>query len=245
MALEGIVTSKTAGAESLTLIMGAPSANGMAAVIMAAQSNFTYTISSGSGHTWTTLRNGGVGGQIGGRNTYIYTTPVTAGGAASITADWTGQGTRMNSMYGFYVPTATTAHEGDEDTESQVLPGPLTLTSDLIDEGVATSLLDVIVNVGLQNNAANGGAGWSDFQNTFDARFTQASEQENDSAGQGQITTLSILYDDVSTDTNLEAESVSATTNAGGTTTVRFGSIRLWFNQVSAVSTYEGAWQVI
>ena len=241
--IEGIFTSTLNNGESISLTCGSSSGNGVQLVVMAAQSDFTYSVSSTSGHTWSTLRNGGgTGNGIGGRFVYIYSTPVVTSGNPQITVTWTGQGNRMNHLYSFKAIGATTAYEGDEDTETQTLPGPLTLTTDLIAEGFGTTAADVIVGVGLQNTPFFGGAGWSDFMNNYDSRFTEGSEATNSSSAQGQVSTIQILYDEVSSGTQtLDAESVDHTTNSGGSTSARAGGIRVWFDQV-ALSEAGWAW---
>ena len=249
-------TSKAAGiTTSLTVTSpGGVSGNGLSIVVMAAQRNLAYTISSPSGHTWTLVRDGSVGGQIGGLTVSVWSTPVTTGGAPSLTATWPvgGAAGHMQLMH-FAIVGATAVHDGDEDTETQTEAGAaLTLTSDLVDEGFDVTTAEVIVSMGRETPIGVGtNQDFSDFMHTYDARFTEGAVVSNISdAGAGQRSYIQAMYD--LGGSGCEAESVSATTNnVAGTAEVRYASIRLLFDRVARGSggwswhNGEPRWQVV
>ena len=251
---ENELTTSAGGVNTLAITSpGTASGTGLAIVVLAAQRNVTYTITSTSGHTWTVVRDGSVGGQIGGCTTYVYSTPVTSGATPNFTATWAAPIASGDMILRYFnIIGATTVHDGDEDTEEQTEAGSaITLTSDLVDEGFDASTAEIIVSTGFESpNSAN--QDFSDFMHTYDARFTEGAYHQLDSAASGQVRHLQLMYDLDPASPSAEAESVSGTTNnVAGTATVRYGSIRLLFDRTARGSAGwawhngEPRWQVV
>ena len=235
---------------------GNASGTGLAIVVMAAQRNVTYTITSSTGHTWTMVRDGSVGGQIGGQTTYVYSTPVTSGSAPNFTSTWAAPIAAGDMLLKYFnIIGATTVHDGDEDTETQTEGAvAVTLTSDLVDEGFDASTAEVIVSTGLESPVAGAAdQGFADFMHTYSARFTEGAILATlVSAAQGRAEHIQMMYDLDPAAPSAGAESVSGTTNnVAGTAQVRYGSIRLLFDRVARGSggwswhNGEPRWQVV
>ena len=231
---------------------GAISAAGLGIVVAIYQRNLAYVISSTSGDTWTVVRDGSVGGIIGGQFTYVYSTP-TSSGTPNFTTTWPVGGAAGNVVLKYFaIPGVTTVHDGDEDTETQTEGAvAVTLTSDLIDEGFDTTGGEVIVSVGRETPVAGAAdQGFNDFMHTYDARFTEGGGLVTlVSAAQGRAEHIQLMHDLGAT--SAVAESVSGTTNnVAGTAEVRYASIRLLFDRVARSAgrwhwNGEPGWQVV
>lgn len=232
---------------------GSISAAGLGIVVAAYQRNLAYVISSTSGNTWTVVRDGSVGGQIGGQTVYVYSTP-TSSGTPNLTTTWPVGGASGNVILKYFaIAGATTVHDGDEDTETQTEAGSaVTLTSDLVDEGFDVNTAEVIVSVGRETPIGAGvNQTFNDFMHSYDARFTEAGGMTLlSSTTQGRAEYMQAMYD--LDGSSAEAESVSGTTsNVAGTAEVRYASIRLLFDRVArggggwAWHNGEPRWQVV